>query len=97
MLTSLIAFTTPDGEVHIHKDYLSTHDLSTESVEDIEYDHYENLVEKVSENGIYRTDSQPQTSPRTIGFRKDATLRDDMLRRDGRGSGSRRRASNGRR
>ncbi len=92
-----IASATPDGQVHIDRKHRWIPDDTLKYVEGVESSYREQLARTTSRDGIYKTNSQPQTSPRTIGFRKDATLRDDILRRDNRGDGSRRRASNGRR
>lgn len=46
---SLVAFTTPDGDFHIHKDYASIHDLSIENIENIEDSYRKNLIKTVTE------------------------------------------------
>ena len=76
MQDTMIASADPEGNFKVNRRYRWIPDHTLKLIEAIENDHFENIVEDVSENGIYRRESTPQTAPRTIGFRKDAALRD---------------------
>lgn len=67
-----VATATPDGAVII-RCFLSNFDLLEA---EIAWDaHYTDLIEAVSENGIYAVRSRPHSSPQGIGLRKDALLK----------------------
>lgn len=78
-----IASATPNGKVRLNRRFRWIPDHMVKLIEAIEEDHFLTLVEDVSERGIYKWEAAPQTSPRTIGIRKDATIRDgsDSFRR----------------
>ena len=71
-----IAFATPDGNFQVNRRFRWIPDHTLKAIEAIEDDHFHHIVEDVSERGIYLKEFNPQTAPRTIGFRKDATLRE---------------------